>query len=94
MPIGRRKCSSGWWPELEIIILLPADWRQTAFKSSCPRSSAATTLILAVPLVAYTNQPHREFIYRQAFEMGRHIIGYEVEKVQAAVDEFEQLNRQ
>ncbi len=45
------------------------------------------------PLVAYTNQPHREFIYRQAFEMGRHIIGYEVEKVQAAVDEFEQLNR-
>ena len=45
------------------------------------------------PQVAYTNQPHREFIYRQAFEMGRHIIGYEVEKVQAAVDEFEQLNR-
>ena len=46
------------------------------------------------PLVAYTNQPHREFIYRQAFELGRHIIGYEVEKVQAAVDQFEQLNRQ
>lgn len=33
-----------------------------------------------------TNQPHREFIYRQAFEMGRHIIGYEVQKVLAAVD--------
>lgn len=46
------------------------------------------------PQVAFTNQPHREFIYRQAFEMGRHIIGYEVEKVQAAVDEFEQINRQ
>jgi dienelactone hydrolase len=45
------------------------------------------------PLVAYTNQPHREFIYRQAFELGRHIIGYEVEKVQAAVDQFELLNR-
>ena len=45
------------------------------------------------PLVAYTNQPHREFIYRQAFELGRHIIGYEVEKVQAAVDEFDRLNR-
>ncbi|HQU41371.1 MAG TPA: hypothetical protein PK867_01110, partial [Pirellulales bacterium] len=28
-----------------------------------------------------TNQPHREFIYRQAFEMGRHIIGYEVQKI-------------
>jgi dienelactone hydrolase len=44
------------------------------------------------PLVAYTNQPHREFIYRQAFEMGRHIIGYEVAKVQAAIDQFERLN--
>jgi hypothetical protein len=26
-----------------------------------------------------TNQPHREFVYRMAFEMGRHIIGYEVQ---------------
>lgn len=45
------------------------------------------------PLVAYTNQPHREFIYRQAFELGRHVIGYEVAKVEAAVDQFERLNR-
>lgn len=42
------------------------------------------------PQVAYTNQPHREFIYRQAYEMGRHIIGYEVQKVLAAVDLIEQ----
>ncbi|HXT60227.1 MAG TPA: dienelactone hydrolase family protein [Pirellulales bacterium] len=35
-----------------------------------------------------TNQPHREFIYRQAFEMGRHLIGYEVQKVLAVVDWF------
>ncbi len=33
-----------------------------------------------------TNIPHREWIYRQAFELGRHIIGYEVQKVMAAVD--------
>ncbi|HSH96044.1 MAG TPA: hypothetical protein VK968_17995, partial [Roseimicrobium sp.] len=33
-----------------------------------------------------TNQPHREWIYRQAFEMGRHIIGYEVQKVLGAID--------
>ena len=33
-----------------------------------------------------TNQPHREFVYRMAYEMGRHIIGYEVQKVLAAVD--------
>ncbi|MCX7824731.1 MAG: hypothetical protein N2689_04150 [Verrucomicrobiae bacterium] len=40
------------------------------------------------PKIRMTNQPHREFIYRAAFEMGRHIIGYEVHKVLAAVDWF------
>ncbi len=35
-----------------------------------------------------TNQPAREFIYRMAYEMGRHIIGYEVQKILAAVDWF------
>jgi len=39
-------------------------------------------------LKRFTNQPHREWIYRQAYEMGRHIIGYEVQKVVAAVDWF------
>ena len=33
-----------------------------------------------------TNQTHREFIYRMAFELGRHIIGYEVQKILALVD--------
>lgn len=42
------------------------------------------------PRVRYTNQPHREFLYRQAFEVGRHIVGYEVQKVLAAVDLSEQ----
>ena len=42
------------------------------------------------PHVTFTNQPHREFIYRQAFEVGRHIIGYEVQKVLATVDLLEQ----
>jgi dienelactone hydrolase len=36
----------------------------------------------------FTNQPHREWIYRQAFELGRHIIGYEVQKILAALDFF------
>ncbi len=31
---------------------------------------------------------NREFLYRSAFEMGRHVIGYEVQKVLAAVDWF------
>ncbi len=36
----------------------------------------------------FTNQTHREFVYRMSYEMGRHIIGYEVQKVLAAVDWF------
>ena len=42
----------------------------------------------------FTNQPHREWIYRQAYEMGRHIIGYEVQKVSALLDWFAQENRE
>ena len=41
----------------------------------------------------FTNQPHREWIYRQAYEVGRHLIGYEVLKVQAALDWMEQEAR-
>ncbi len=37
-----------------------------------------------------SDQTHREWIYRQAFHMGRHIIGYEVQTVMAAVDWFRQ----
>ncbi len=40
-----------------------------------------------------TNQPHREFLYRMAFEVGRHIIGYEVQKVLALVDWFAAENQ-
>lgn len=35
-----------------------------------------------------TNLPHREFIHRMAYEMGRTLIGYEVQKVLAAADWF------
>ena len=44
------------------------------------------------PKVRMTNQPHREFIYRAAYELGRHIIGYEVQKVLAVVDWFNESN--
>lgn len=33
-----------------------------------------------------TNVPHREWIYRQSFVFGRHIIGYELQKTLALVD--------
>ena len=40
------------------------------------------------PRVRMSNQAHREFIYRQAYFMGRHILGFEVQKVLAALDYF------
>lgn len=46
------------------------------------------------PSVAMTNQSHREWVYRQAFELGRHVIGYEVQKVLAAVDALEHFNNE
>lgn len=33
-----------------------------------------------------TNQPHREYIHRMAYQSGRHILGYEIAKVLAAAD--------
>jgi hypothetical protein len=33
-----------------------------------------------------TNVPHREWIYRQSFILGRHIIGYELQQTLALVD--------
>jgi cephalosporin-C deacetylase-like acetyl esterase len=35
-----------------------------------------------------TNCSHREWIYRQSYELGRHLIGYEVQKALALVDWF------
>ena len=45
-----------------------------------------------IPGIRMTNQPHREWIYRMAYEVGRHIVGYEVQKVLAAVDWFTKRN--
>ena len=36
---------------------------------------------------------NREFLYRSAFELGRHLIGYEIQKVLAVIDWFEQEGR-
>jgi dienelactone hydrolase len=40
------------------------------------------------PRLRMTNEPHREFVYRMAYPMGRHVLGYEIQKVLAAVDWF------
>src|SRR5690606_14483482 len=40
------------------------------------------------PKYAMTAQPHREYIYRMAYEVGRHIISYEVRKATSAAEWF------
>jgi dienelactone hydrolase len=45
-----------------------------------------------IPGIGMTNMPHREWIYRMAFEAGRHLIGFEVQSILAAVDWFEREN--
>jgi cephalosporin-C deacetylase-like acetyl esterase len=42
------------------------------------------------PGIRFTNQSHREYLYRPAFELGRHIIGYEVQKILRAVDALDE----
>lgn len=39
-----------------------------------------------IPGVAKVNQPHREFVYRAAYEVGRYPISYEIEKIRSIVD--------
>jgi len=41
-----------------------------------------------------TNCSHREWIYRQSYELGRHLIGYEVQKALAVVDWFKTQKEQ
>jgi len=43
-----------------------------------------------LPGIRKTNLPHREFIYRLGHELGRGVIGYEVQKVLAAVEAIKQ----
>jgi dienelactone hydrolase len=52
-----------------------------------------STLSKSAKLGRATNLPHREFIHRMAYEMGRTLIGYEVQKILAAVDWFAAENK-
>lgn len=72
---------------------LAAAWARRLAESGCevliPTLIDRASTWSGIPGARMTNQPHREWIYRMAFEVGRHIIGYEVQKVLAAVDWFE-----
>ena len=87
-----------WTPEVLSGIVDSVSNRHAATFTIARRLAAAGCLVLVPtllgrdcaasghPRVGYTNEPHREFLYRQAFTAGRHVIGYEVQKVLASVD--------
>ena len=89
-----------WTPEMLVGLTLgvppAAQFARRLAESGC--QVVVPTLIdrsdswSGIPGIRMTNQPHREFLYRMAFEVGRHIIGYEVQKVLAVIDWFEQEN--
>lgn len=61
---------------------------ENGFEVLVPVLIDRTTRWSGHPDIQMTNEAGREWIYRQAYHMGRHIIGYEVQKVLAAVDWF------
>ena len=82
---------------VRMIALPDADQSPEDLEIARRRAAQGTTVLVPVlidrkntwsgnPKFRMTNQPHREFLYRMTFPVGRTISGYEVEKVLAAVD--------
>jgi hypothetical protein len=71
----------------EVLVMSLID-RQDTFAGSDAAQATVGGTAEATFTPTYTNQPHREWIHRPAFQMGRHIIGFEVQKVLAAVEAF------
>jgi dienelactone hydrolase len=73
---------------------LVAGTPEVPFASQVRRLAANKYRVIVPALIDRTVKPrdgrakltNREFIYRSAFELGRHLIGYEVQKVLALVD--------
>lgn len=80
-------------PGVPVQAQLPRRLAENGFSVLVPTLISRDDTHSGNPAVRFTNQPHREYIYRQAFELGRHIIGYEVQKVLAAVDQFEEFRK-
>ncbi len=90
-----------WTPEM-LVGLAPGGSRETQFARRMAESGCEVIVPVlinrddtfsGIPGIGMTNMPHREWIYRMAYEVGQHIIGYEVQKVLAAVDWFEKRER-
>jgi dienelactone hydrolase len=91
-----------WTPEMLVGLTRgvspPAQFARRLVENGCqvivPVLMNREDTFSGIPGVQMTNMPHREWIYRMAFEVGRHIIGYEVQKVLAAVDWFAKENKE
>jgi dienelactone hydrolase len=59
---------------------------ENGFEVVVPVTVSRAKLATTDAQIRASDQTYREWIYRQAFHMGRHIIGYEVQSVLAAVD--------
>lgn len=59
-------------------MLIPAPLNRTLYEDKGPNQAA----------IRKSAQSHREWIYRQAFQMGRHPLGYEIQSLLAGVDWF------
>ena len=59
---------------------------ENGFELLLPLTISREKLVTTDTQLRNSDQTHREWIYRQAFHMGRHVIGYEVQIVLAAVD--------
>jgi len=65
-------------------------------ESQFARRLAESGCVVVVPAlinraVTHRKLSNREYLYRSAFEMGRHLIGYEVQKVLAAVERLREF---
>ena len=85
----------GLLPGLEKEQQLPRKLKwQLGISSLMPTLMSRSDELSGNPSVRFTNQPHREFVYRGAFEMGRHVIGYEVQKIMTLVDGLLKIHEQ
>ena len=63
---------AGLTADLDVQAQLPKHLAENGIQVLVPVLISRDDTFSGNPLVAYTNQPHREFVYRMAFEMGRH----------------------
>ncbi len=91
---------AGWTPEM-LAGIAPGVPPEAQFARRLAENGAQVVIPLiidrddkysGIPGIGMTNMPHREWIYRMSFEAGRHIIGFEAQKILGAVDCFEKEN--